>query len=164
MIYVTNRFDPRLFGDEEWDYNLAIVRSISQKAPLREGEKQLAVLSPSPELFRWYLDLKQKGLWNATLFQTEYTSYFLQELQSPNAKKALNQLFQLDRAGKKIALTCFCPNEECCHRSIIGGLLQGVGCNVVMQSGKDYSNYFQMYKQIGKIRQVFGTSVPIRIN
>ena len=164
MIYVTNRFDARLFGNEKWDYNLAIVRSISPKAPLREGEKQLVALSPSTQLFGWYYNLKKNGQWTDVLFQTEYTSCFLQEMQSPQAKNALNQLYKLDKAGKKIALTCFCPNEESCHRSIVGGLLQGVGCNVIMQSGKNYSEYYQLYKQIGKIRQVFGTNVPIRIN
>lgn len=149
MIYITNRFDEKL-NNEEWDYNFAIVRSISKKAPLRAGEEQVSVLSPSSELFGWYYNLKKQGLWRDDLFVTGYVPRFLKEMHSQEARDMLNKIYLLDKQGKKIALTCFCTNEAGCHRSIIAGLLQGVGCAVITSSGTDYRKYYDMYRNIKK--------------
>ena len=54
----------------------------------------------------------------------------------------LNELFS---TSKHICLICFCPEEALCHRSIIGGMLQGAGLEVKGLS-RDYSYYFDWYK------------------
>lgn len=144
MIYITNRYDKRLY-EEKWDYDLAIVRF--SKKPARESEIQVTALSPSTGLLGWVNDMKEQGKWSELLFNLVYVPSFLKEMQEPSARKALNRLYALDKEGKKIALTCFCKEEELCHRSIVGGLLKGVGCNVVMASGNDYSKYFEMYAE-----------------
>lgn len=143
MIYICDFNSQRLIH-ERWDAKYAIVRSY--KHP-KAGITQLAVLSPSTDLFFKYQDLKNKGCWNENTFQTEYVPVFLNEMQSAEAKAALNQLF-VESKTKKIALICYCHDENLCHRSIIAGLLNGAGALVVTQTGESYTKYFDEYKMI----------------
>ena len=73
---------------------------------------------------------------------------FLSEMRQKPAKEKLNELYKADRAGKNIALVCFCLDEQLCHRSIVAGLLQGVGCHVNMRSNKDYSHYYNLFRSM----------------
>lgn len=140
MIYITNikNVKPGVY-DEAY----AIVRSFrNQSAWL----KQLAALSPSPDLFHKYMALKNAGKWRESSFRDIYVPQFLHEMRySELSAKILNFLVEKDRAGKNVALCCFCPDETLCHRSIIAGLLQGAGANVRTDTGNDYSRYYQMY-------------------
>ncbi len=152
MIYITNRYNPRLYN-EQWDYDLAIVRY--SKQPAREKEIQLAALSPSKQLLDWVNNLKKEDKWNDTYFKLVYVPAFLQEMQAPTAKAALNKLYLLDKQGKKIAITCFCSDETGCHRNIIAGLLQGAGCNVELDSEADYRKYYEEYKSNTQTKVTF---------
>lgn len=126
--------------DEAW----AIVRSM--KNPV-QGVEQKAALSPSGSLLGKYLDLKKTGNWNYNTFQTVYVPTFLQEIKSSReAKDLLNALVKAERQNKHVALGCFCSDERLCHRSIIAGLLQGVGCTVRAQH--DYSDFWSQYQAI----------------
>lgn len=131
----------------KFDECYAIVRSM--KSPI-EGFQQLAALSPSWELFKGYRRLVEARQWNRGSFERYYASTFLSEIKaSPEARAWLNRLYQAsEQDGKKIALVCFCADETLCHRSIVGGMLQGAGANVVFASGamKDCSKYYSMYK------------------
>ena len=46
---------------------------------------------------------------------------------------------------KRICLVCFCDEEGLCHRSIVGGMLQGAGLEVKGLM-RDYSYYYDWYK------------------
>ncbi len=105
-------------------------------------------LSPSSALFLQYRELVNENNWNAKTFRKIYVPWFIREMRQQYARDALNKLYQLDRQGKKVALACFCKDETLCHRSIIVGLLQGAGANVMTDTGLDYSNYYELYKTL----------------
>lgn len=141
-IYIGNFADVNNSYDEVW----AIVRSIS-KAPSNKGieVKWQPVLSPSKQLFYWYLNQKNKGLWNKEMFKQGYVSTFLKEMKGAEQRNMLNYLYKVSNK-KSILLICFCNDEFTCHRSIVAGLLQGAKANV--KHPKDYSEYFNMFKSI----------------
>ena len=122
----------------------AIVRSLKHQKP---GMIQVKDLSPSKELFHKYLSLKAVGRWNEATFKEIYVPRFLYEIRSnKKAIDLLNEIYKIDKAGGDIALVCFCHEEDKCHRSIIAGLLQAVGCNVKTLTGNDYAAYHEMFK------------------
>jgi len=139
MIKIVNIKQMPLPDFENW----AIVRSFNGKA----GVQWHPELSPSSNLFGWYLKLKKNGEWDESAFLSSYVPTFLKEIAgNPTAKEALNTIYFADKEGRNIALGCFCENEATCHRSIVAGLLQGVGCNV--RATDDYSHYYAAYKII----------------
>lgn len=141
MIYIKNfkTLGPLSQYDEVW----AIVRSVKNLNP---EIRQVTDLSPSTKLFYEYLNLKKAGNWNQKTFAEIYLPTFLHELKENSAvvNPLLNYLYNADKKNKKIALVCFCDDESTCHRSIIAGLLQGVGSNVSCST--DYSAYYEQYK------------------
>ena len=130
---------------EEYDEIWIIVRSLkSTPYILNTHVYHVPVLSPSPDLFHKYLYWKDNGEWNEDTFQNKYVPQFLYEMHSQEAKNILNDLFYKSK-NKHTLLDCFCPNETLCHRSIICGLLQGVGCET---SADNYSHYYTIYKKL----------------
>ena len=132
-------------GVDKYDEVWVIVRSL--KTPIA-GAKQVEDLAPSRDLFLKYLELKKNNKWNADAFKNIYLPQFLYEIKA-NSKVTsplLNELWRKDKEGKNIALLCFCDDEELCHRSIVAGLLQGVGCTVSAKA--DYSRYYEAYKEL----------------
>ena len=111
-------------------------------------------LSPSKDLFTWFMVTKNNGKWNETAFHDVYVPRFLREMSSQqDSKDRLNELWSLDKQGKTILLVCSCQEESMCHRSIIAGLLHGVGSNVTSAFGTDisrYDIYRKMYLAIEK--------------
>ena len=131
-------------ADKSFDENWAIVRKMKSSS---DWLKQVPELSPSPDLFSKFLDLKSAGNWNKTTFQGVYVPQFISELKkNVVAREKLNYLYTQDKAGKGICLVCFCTDESLCHRSIIAGILAGGGCCVQTDTGLDYSHYYEMYK------------------
>lgn len=122
-----------------------IARSVKT---LPDGALWVPELSPSRELLSDYLRLRKMGLWNEHAFKTIYVPTFLREMKgSKEAKQYLNLLFNLSKKGKTIEIACFCQDETMCHRSIIAGLLQGVGTQVTTDKNRDYSDYLRQYKE-----------------
>ena len=124
------------------DYNevWAIVRSLKNPGNM----KHVPALSPSWNLFKTYLGLRDAGKWNAESFRDVYMTVFLREMRSPAVRDKLTELIRLDRQGKRICLACFCPDETLCHRSIVAGILQYAG--IPLQCVKDnYSQYGRMW-------------------
>ena len=114
----------------ECDVVFAIVRSY--KKPI-ESVTQCAVLSPSYKLFTQYLQWKKDGVWGNEAFKI-YKRQFLKEMQSEEAKKALNMLWKgSERKGYKIGLVCYCSDRHLCHRTIVGELLADAGCEVIFE-------------------------------
>ena len=126
----------------------AIVRSLSR--PI-DGVTQLDVLSPSKSLFYAYCGWKDAGQWNAAKFQDAYVPRFLSEIRNDKAAHlALKDIWERDRNGETVLLGCFCPDEALCHRSIIAGLLTGIGVKVETDTGSDYIGYYRQYRQLPK--------------
>lgn len=127
--------------DEVW----AIVRSLKSPGKM----KHVPVLSPSWNLFKQYLSLRDNGNWNENTFKTIYVPTFLREMCSPEAQAGLKAIIRA-AIEKNIAAVCFCPDENTCHRSIVGGILQYYGVPV-NGLNKDYSEYGRLYEQyLGK--------------
>lgn len=125
--------------DEVW----AIVRSLKYSEPrVRNIIRHVPELSPSWGLFKKYLRLREEGNWNEETFRTQYVPQFLREMRGKEQQRLLNELFMMN---KHICLVCFCSEEELCHRSIIGGMLQGAGLDVKGLT-RDYSFYFDWWK------------------
>lgn len=121
--------------DEVW----AIVRSLKYGNP---KIRHVPELSPSWSLFTQYMRLREEGKWNEETFQKTYVPQFLKEMRGEKQQKLMNELFA---TKKRICLVCFCAEEELCHRSIIGGMLQGAGLEV-RGLIKDYSHYYDWYR------------------
>ena len=140
MITITNiRNVDYEAHDEVW----AIVRSLRDPGDLRHVPE----LSPSWDLFKEYLQLRDLGQWSAETFRSIYVPTFLREMKVAAARRKLNELVWLDRQGERICLVCFCPDETLCHRSIVGGILQHVGVHVQGIKG-DHSKYGRSYEQL----------------
>lgn len=124
---------------DEYDEVWAIVRSLKYVSP---KIRHVPELSPSWDLFKWYRALYNAGRWNKQTFHDIYVPRFLKEMQGKEQRALLNELFA---AKKRICLVCFCTEEELCHRSIIGGMLQGAGL-VVEGLEQNYGYYFDWYQ------------------
>ena len=133
MVTITNikNIDYAAF-DEVW----AIVHSLKYPGKM----KHVPELSPSWNLFKQYLALRDAGQWNKSAFEKIYVPVFIQEMQSTAARRKLLELMELDRQGKRICLAYFCPDETTCHRSVIAGILQYAGVPV-QGVLNDYSIY-----------------------
>jgi uncharacterized phage-like protein YoqJ/uncharacterized protein YeaO (DUF488 family) len=133
----------------EYDEVWCIVRSLkNMPSAMREGQivRHVPDLSPSSDLFHKYLKWKKTGCFNHEKFVNEYVPVFLEEMHSIKAVKALNFLYAIGKE-KNVLCVCYCPTEELCHRSIICGLLQGVG-GVEVHNSNDYKLYYELWKQI----------------
>lgn len=140
MVTITNI---RNIDQKEYDEVWAIVRSLKNPGNM----KYVPELSPSWNLFKRYLQLRDSGQWNAETFRSIYVPAFLREIKAGTVRKKLNELVKLDRQGKRIGLICFCSDEALCHRSIVAGVLQHVGVHV-QGTHKDYSEYGRSYEQL----------------
>lgn len=127
--------------DEVW----IIVRSLKGGTPQTGNCYHIPQLSPLWDLFVDYRDWAKKGIWNEECFMKRYVPRFLKQMHSAEAKYWLNLLYKKSKEGKNILLVCFCPNEKLCHRSIILGLLQGVGTET---NGGDYRHFYDLYKEV----------------
>lgn len=125
--------------DEAW----LIVRSLKAMPKCNVPVFHVPQLSPSWDLFKDYLSWSKLNLWNKQCFMEHYVPRFLEEMKTQEARDILNSLYFKAR-DKNILLVCFCPNEELCHRSIVFGLLQGVGAET--NGSNDYRHYYSMYK------------------
>ena len=137
MITISNI---RLVDKNDYDEVWAIVRKNKDN-----DFKQVVELAPSKELFSWYYQHRDE--WNKELFIEEYYPRFIEEF-TQEGKNKLKELRQLDKENKNICLVCFCFDETMCHRSIIAGILQGMGCNVKTDTGNDYSLYYKDFLKI----------------
>lgn len=126
--------------DEVW----LIVRSAKNCSKLLENKKvkQVAELSPSFNLFKRYLDLKNKGLWNYQSFLDIYVPEFLREAKLE--PKFADRLLELKmHQDKRYALVCFCVDERECHRSIVAALCHIN--NIVVNTKYDIHDYIKLY-------------------
>lgn len=127
------------------DYNEVwwIVRS-PQREP--ENEKHVPELSPSEGLFKEYRRVFHARKFDEEYFQTIYVPRYLQELAvNKQAIHMLNFLHD-ESLRKNIVLGCFCECERLCHRSIVAGILLGMGAEI--ETEVKYLKYYKMFRRI----------------
>ena len=125
--------------DEVW----WIVRS-PQKEP--ENEKHVPELSPSRELFKEYRHVYHAGRFNEEYFQTVYGPQYLRELAvNKQAMRMLNSLHE-ESSRKNIILCCYCESELLCHRSIVAGILLGMGAGI--ETNVEYKKYYKLLETL----------------
>lgn len=143
------------FKREDYDEVWFIIRSVewmSNKHIFKEdGIYHVPELSPSKKLFFDYLSLKKNNNWNEKSFEKEYLPVFMKEINTKEAREKLNLLWKKSKT-KKILLICACEDELLCHRSVVGGILYGVGTDVVSTTRniKDYLKYYHMFNSLKK--------------
>ncbi len=127
----------------DYDENWLVVRSLRAVPPHAIQEPRL---SPSRLLLYKYLDAKSEGKFNGEWFQQVYVRAFLSELFSDRANMELMDRLYRDSFTKNILLACFCADEALCHRSILAGLLAGVGARIECDAG--YLKYYRMFQDM----------------
>lgn len=130
MIYLDSMKNIKNY-EEKVSKVWCIVHSLKFPPKLNHAEiMQVSDLSPSYDLFKRYLDLKDKGLWNQSSFDTIYKPQFLRELnENQNAMQLLNTLA---KSNESILLLCFCEDKNTCHRSIIAEKLRELNVPYVL--------------------------------
>ena len=124
--------------DEVW----WIVRS--PDSPPKE-EKLVQSLAPSRELFLKYRKAFYAGQFGLEFFQKEYVPQFIAELSKNEEAKAEMEYLCEEGSRRSIVLGCYCENETLCHRSIIAGILLGMGANI--QADPEYRKYYELYRK-----------------
>ena len=108
-------------------------------------EKYVPELSPSPELFAEYRSLARIEAFDEEYFLTRYVPQFIKDLsKNEEALALLQQLCEKSRS-KDILLCCYCDKEWVCHRSIIAGILLGMGAEI--ETEKSYLKYYDMFER-----------------
>ena len=144
MIYIGNVTE---LNQNRYDENWLIVRKPDE---IPDFVKHEPLLSPSPELFRKYRDAYHAGEFNQEYFDKVYVPQFIRELADHKTEtELLHSLVSLSKE-KDILLACYCEQESMCHRSIIAGILLGMGAEIVISS--EYRKYYEIYQKfkIGK--------------
>lgn len=138
MIRVGNYLE---LNPDKYEENWLIVRK-PNTIPFYVKHEPL--LSPSPELFHKYREAFHAGEFNQEFFDQVYVPQFLQELAENEA--ALTVLRELVRESreKDFFLACYCQNESICHRSIIAGILLGMGAEI--ETIPEYRKYYEMFQ------------------
>lgn len=132
---------------------IAIVRSLRSGY---EGVEQWQELSPSVGLLSTFCEWKKDPRWSQKgyqkeKFRMEYVPEFLRQIRNdPAAHDALVRIWQMDHDGANVFLACFCSDEELCHRSIVAGLLSGIGVRVATRTGRDYIEYYDQFRKLPK--------------
>lgn len=125
---------------EDYRKNIMIVRTVES---MPEYAIQMTELSPSTELFKKYRQVYHSGEFNKKWFDEVYVPQFIRELcENPKAVSRLRDLC-VDSKVYSVFLCCYCENEEICHRSIIAGILLGMGSEI--KTERKYLKYFTMF-------------------
>jgi uncharacterized protein YeaO (DUF488 family) len=124
-------------SSEKW----AVVRSPQD---LSDEYILVQALAPSLHLFKKYRQAYHQGRFDSDFFQKEYVPQFIDEL-SDEAKSLLFELVETSKE-KDVILCCYCEDVYLCHRSILAGILLGLGAEV--ETKKDFLKYYVMYQEM----------------
>ena len=143
MLYITSFKNVRKM---DYDRAFAIVYSMIN-VPFELQDKQLECLAPDRILYSWYLSVRDNpNEWNENTFKQTFAEKFVYSLvRNRDAMRCLEILKGVSHLDMKVALCCFCKNECLCHRSILAGILKGMGANVKTDFDVDYSCYYEMF-------------------
>ena len=134
-----------------YDENWLIVRKPDENPAFVKHEP---LLSPSPALFRKYREAYHAGLFNQEFFDQVYVPQFLKELAENAEAMTLLKSLVKESTSKDILLACYCENESMCHRSIIAGVLLGMGAKI--DTDYEYGKYYLMFCKVsaGRIKRI----------
>lgn len=110
----------------EADVKLQITRS---RRGLVEGWTWEPLLAPPEDLFEDYLRWRARGEWPRRW--EEYRRRFVVHLGARDVRLRLAELAAEVRAGKTVALACFCVDERWCHRSLVAERLRLLADGVI---------------------------------
>lgn len=141
MIKIGRIYDIDKYSGNVW----LIVRSPDV---IPEGVTHVPQLAPSKELFQKYREAYHSGTFGKNFFDTIYVPQFIKELSENKA--ALDIFGELKRKSfaDDYCLCCYCENEAMCHRSIIAGILLGMGAKI--EAKKEYIKYYNMLTEMKK--------------
>ena len=102
-------------------YKYFIVRSCKNSDYyVRRGWSILPQISPEPELFRTYLELKKEGNWNRETYDSIYVPWFLKQMKTDTVmRNTLNNIKAILDTGQDVVFMCYCDTDMC-HRFILG--------------------------------------------
>lgn len=141
MIKIGRIYDIDKYSGNVW----LIVRSPDE---IPEGVIYVPQLAPSKELFQKYREAFHNGMFDKSFFDNIYVPQFLKELsKNEDAFVILNELKNQSFTNDYL-LCCYCENKELCHRSIIAGILLGMGAEI--DTKEIYIKYFNMYEELRK--------------
>lgn len=135
--------------------NLGRIKADVKIAAVRELSKPIDGALVCPELAAdgFMSDLKAAAkadnTWNPSKFVGEYVPLYMRRLCLPEARQTLNRIYKAVKAGKTVAIACYCADEFVCHRVVIAGLFQGLGLEVTGVKA-DYSAYYDMWRETYK--------------
>lgn len=112
---------------------------------LPQKEKLVQSLAPSRELFLKYREAFHAGQFGSEFFQTIYVPQFITELSKNKEAEANLDYLCRESSRKNIVLGCYCEDEALCHRSIIAGILLGMGAEI--QTNQEYRKYYKMFQK-----------------
>ena len=110
----------------EADLKLQITRS---SRGLEEGWVWEPLLAPPEDLFEDYLRWRARGEWPRRW--DEYRRRFVVYMGARDVRLRLAELAQEVRAGKTVALACFCTDDRWCHRSLVAERLRLLADGVI---------------------------------
>lgn len=116
MIILTSFKDSGLV---KADIKLQVTRSNKNILP---GWIHVPQLSPSWQLFNKVMDWKMQLIWNKKW--DEYKELFLKEMARLEPQRYLKHMALRIKEGKTIALACYCPDNEYCHRSLVKEIVE----------------------------------------
>ncbi len=126
-----------------YDENLMIVRS-ADEVPLYAV--QVVALSPSKKLFKKYRTAYHSGEFNKNWFDKIYVPQFIKDLsENMEAVSILENLCDKSKT-KDIFICCYCEDEKLYHRSIIAGILLGMGADI--ETNEEYLKYYKCYSTL----------------
>ena len=75
-----------------------------------------------------------------------YTDTYLHEIcLRPHSKTILNEIVARSK-NQNVAVVCYCTNEKECHRSILAGILDGLGAKTVTDfSIENYKPFYDSF-------------------
>lgn len=104
--------------DEVW----MVVRSLKTKQPWMTHVPEL---SPNWSLFTWSQKMIKAGQFTHEVFNKKYRPEFMTQIMNDiSAHDKLNELIAKSRAGKQIAVVCFCKDASLCHRSLLKEIVE----------------------------------------
>lgn len=103
-------------------------------------------LSPSVELFKMYREAFHAGRYNQKYFDEIYVPRFLSELSENREALSLLEMLCETSQRKNYFLACYCEEEASCHRSIIAGILSGMGAQIL--TNPSYEKYYRMLLEL----------------
>lgn len=141
MIKIGRIYDIDKHCGEIW----LIVRSPDE---IPTNVKHIPLFAPSQELFQKYRVAFHNGTFDKTFFDNIYVPQFIKELiENKAAANMLNEL-KCKSFTHNYCLCCYCKDETLCHRSIIAGILFGMGAKI--ETKKEYIKYFNMFMELSK--------------